>query len=149
MDMNAVGATALAVALSLGAGCSSNEPLQRSQNPDAPAYEVVPGWLKLPEGQALGEVVGVEVDSHNHVFLFHRADRGWGNEEIIDKPTILSVDGDTGEVVAAWGANLFLVPHGLSVDRDDNVWVTDVGLDQAFKFSHDGELLMTLGKGDR
>jgi peptidylamidoglycolate lyase len=35
------------------------------------------------------------------------------------------------------------------VDHEDNVWVTDVGLHQVFKFSHDGKLLMTLGTEGR
>jgi peptidylamidoglycolate lyase len=37
------------------------------------------------------------------------------------------------------------MPHGLTVDKDNNIWVTDVGLHQIFKFSHNGQLLMTLG----
>jgi peptidylamidoglycolate lyase len=37
------------------------------------------------------------------------------------------------------------VSHGLTVDSQDNVWVTDTGLHQVFKFSHNGELLMTVG----
>ena len=41
--------------------------------------------------------------------------------------TILSIDGETGEVLSMWGENLFAVPHGLTVDHEDNVWVTDVG----------------------
>jgi peptidylamidoglycolate lyase len=45
----------------------------------------------------------------------------------------------------SWGANYFIMPHGLTVDKDNNIWVTDVGLHQIFKFSHNGQLLMTLG----
>jgi hypothetical protein len=49
---------------------------------------------------------------------------------------------------------MFVLPHGLSVDRAGNVWVTDgVGKDgkghQVFKFSPDGKLLLTLGKAGR
>ncbi|MDI1479630.1 hypothetical protein [Polyangium sp. y55x31] len=137
---------ALVASLAAGAGCA-DEPTPRSTSAPAAAYEVVPQWLKPPAGQTLGEAVGVGVDSHNHVFVFHRADRGWGNEEIIDKPTIWMVEGDSGEVLASWGENVFLVPHGLGVDKNDHVWVTDVGLDQIFEFSHDGALLQTIGRG--
>ena len=38
------------------------------------------------------------------------------------------------------------MPHGLTVDNENNIWVTDVGLQQVFKFSHNGELLMKLGE---
>ena len=63
-----------------------------------------------------------------------------------------------GNHLLSFGANLFQRPHGLFVDRDGNVWVTDdVGSrevdtvsegkgHQVFKFSPEGELLMTLGK---
>lgn len=135
----------VAAALAL-AGCA-DEPVERSPRATEPGYEVVPGWLKAPAGQTLGEAVGVGVDSHNHVFVFHRADRGWGNETPIEKPTIWMADADSGEVLASWGEGRFLVPHGLAVDKNDHVWVTDVGLDQVFEFSHDGELLQTIGRG--
>ncbi len=98
------------------------------------SYRVVHGWPQLPQGFALGEVSGVEVDSHNHVFVFHRGDR-----------PILCFDGDSGKIVASWGDGMFGVSHGLTVDSQDNVWVTDTGLHQVFKFSHNGELLMTVG----
>jgi peptidylamidoglycolate lyase len=48
-------------------------------------------------------------------------------------------------MLTAWGGKLFLEPHGLRIDSGDNIWVTDLGLHQVFKFSHDGRLLMTLG----
>ena len=46
---------------------------------------------------------------------------------------------------------MFVFPHGLHVDRDGNIWVTDgQGADgkghQIFKFSPQGKVLMTLGK---
>jgi peptidylamidoglycolate lyase len=40
---------------------------------------------------------------------------------------------------------MFIMPHGLAVDKDNNIWVTDVGLHQVFKFNHEGKLLLTLG----
>ncbi len=117
--------------------------------PEAAAgYRVVHGWPALPEGHILGQVSGVAVDSHNHVFVFHRANRGWGeqkNEQLIEPATVLCFEGASGKQVLAWGERKFVVPHGLRVDAEDNVWVTDVGLHQVFKFSHDGRLLMTLG----
>jgi DNA-binding beta-propeller fold protein YncE len=45
-----------------------------------------------------------------------------------------------------WGADLFAMPHGLTIDDHDNVWVTDVALQQVYKFSADGRLLLTLGE---
>jgi streptogramin lyase len=65
-------------------------------------------------------------------------------------PPILKFDA-SGTLVKSFGAGLLLFPHGLHVDREGNVWVTDgLGKDgkghQVFKFSPDGKVLMTLGK---
>ncbi|MBI3877878.1 MAG: 6-bladed beta-propeller [Verrucomicrobia bacterium] len=88
-------------------------------------------------------------DSHNNVFVFHRSGREWSTpfpSEPIAVPTVSVIDGRTGKLLAAWGAGQFIMPHGLTLDRDDNVWLTDVGRQQVFKFTHDGRLLLTLGE---
>jgi peptidylamidoglycolate lyase len=114
------------------------------------AYQVVHGWPVLPPGEILGGVTGLGVDSHDNVFAFHRAGREWpASGELattpIARPTVALFDGRTGVLITQWGANRFAMPHGLTVDRDDNVWLTDVALQQVYKFSHDGTLLLTLG----
>jgi len=114
-------------------------------------YELVKEWPQLPEGFNLGQVNGIGIDTSQNIFLFHRAGRRWKtlNEVFPDTPisanTILLVDKESGSLLKSWGANLFIMPHGLTVDKENNVWVTDVGLQQIFKFTHDGKLLMTLG----
>jgi len=109
-------------------------------------FRVVHGWPILPEGYVLGEVSGVGVDSHDHVFVFHRADHSLKTiDDPITVPAVLCFDGKTGKLLASWGANIFVAPHGLRVDRDDNVWLTDTSLHQVFKYSHDGKLLMSIG----
>lgn len=100
------------------------------------AYQVAPDWPKLPEGFATGETAAVGVDSHNHVFIFHR-----GKER-----PILCVEGESGEVVASFGEGMFGNAHGLEVDHEDNIWITDTRNHQVYKFSHDGELLLTVGE---
>ena len=65
-------------------------------------------------------------------------------------PRILKFDAD-GRLVKSFGAGMFIFPHGIHVDREGNVWVTDArGKDgkghQVFKFSPEGKLLLTLGK---
>lgn len=118
-----------------------------TQETSSEPYRVVHGWPVLPEGFVLGQVSGVAVDSHNHVFVFHRAENSWATDKTqpIKSPAILCFDGATGKLVAQWGENRFPEPHGLRVDRDNNIWVTDRALQQVFKFSHDGILLLTLG----
>jgi peptidylamidoglycolate lyase len=58
---------------------------------------------------------------------------------------VLCFDGASGKLLNSWGANRFLEPHGLRVDRHDNVWLTDRALQQVFEFTHDGKLLLTIG----
>jgi peptidylamidoglycolate lyase len=115
-------------------------------------YEVVRHWPVIPDGAFLGQVAGVDVDSHNHVFIFQRgSDRNSLTKppapmERVKEPAVLVFDGDTGRLINQWGANEFVRPHGLTIDYEDNVWLTDNSLHQVFKYSNDGRLLLTLGK---
>ena len=118
-----------------------------AQDHSSEPYVVVHGWPVLPDGMVLGQVSGVAVDSHNHVFIFHRAEGSWAADKThpIASATILCFDGASGKLLSSWGENRFLEPHGLRIDSHDNVWVTDRALQQVFKFSHDGKLLLTIG----
>ncbi|MEA3209513.1 MAG: peptidylamidoglycolate lyase [Chthoniobacter sp.] len=114
-----------------------------------PRHEVVRDWPALPAGHTLGLCAGVGVDSQNNVFVFHRNGRVWSTpfpDEPIPGPTVSVLDGRTGKLLASWGAGEFIMPHGLTLDREDHVWLTDVGRQQVFKFTHDGRLLLTLGE---
>jgi peptidylamidoglycolate lyase len=114
-------------------------------------YEIVPGWPGLPPGFILGNPTGIGVDTAQNIFVFHRADRSWPLSNIMPKDpiaskTILLLDRQTGRIIDSWGDHLFIMPHGLRVDRENNVWVTDVGLHQVFKFTHEGKLLLKIGE---
>ena len=101
-------------------------------------YEEVKNWPALPSDLQFGEVAGVDVDTHGHVFVFHRPGRGFepGATELLEKAAVVELDAATGKVIASWGAKTFLVPHGITADDGGNIWLTDVGLQQVFKFSH-------------
>jgi len=108
--------------------------------PPAPAaeshYQLVENWARFPEGFAKwGAATGVDVDSHDNVYIFQR----------IPGMPIMVFNRDGG-VRRGWGDGLFGLPHFLRVDRAGWVWVTDRGNMQAFKFSSGGSLLLTLGK---
>jgi peptidylamidoglycolate lyase len=116
-------------------------------SPTNEPYSVVHGWPQLPDGFVLGQVSGVAVDSHNHVFVFHRAENSWSADKthVIASATVLCFDGSSGKLLFSWGQNRFVEPHGLRVDHEDNVWLTDRALQEVFKFSHDGKLLLAIG----
>jgi peptidylamidoglycolate lyase len=111
------------------------------------AYQEVKDWPRLPPGVQFGEVAGVDVDRHGHVFVFHRPGRGFEPTatELLEPPAVMMFDEKTGERLASWGARTFLVPHGITSDDEGNIFVTDVGLQQVFKFTHDGRQLLALG----
>ena len=111
-------------------------------------YEEVKTWPRLPAGVQMGEAAGVAIDTNGHVFVFHRPGRGFDTSatETLQEAAVLEIDADTGRLIHAWGANTFLVPHGITVDGANNVFLTDVGLQQVFKFSHDGQLIFAVGE---
>jgi len=108
----------------------------------------------------LGQVGGLAacVKNPSRLFVFHRASREWNQESFPDgknfdkkkfgaipENTILTVNTRTGQIVNQWGNNTFYMPHGLSVDTEGNLWLTDVGMHQVFKYSK-GERVLTLGE---
>jgi sugar lactone lactonase YvrE len=102
-------------------------------------YRLAENWAQLPAGVQWAGVISIEPDATGNIWVFHRSD-----------PTILKFD-PSGKLVSSFGAGMFVQPHGMAVDRDGNIWVTDAQNkdnkgQQVFKFSPDGKVLLTLGK---
>lgn len=111
-------------------------------------YVLDTAWTQTSNNYIVSQPTGIGVDKKNHIFVFQRTGRRWTEpfpDSLISQNTVLELDNETGKIINSWGANYFIMPHGLTVDKDNNVWVTDVGLHQIFKFNHDGKLLMKLG----
>ena len=122
---------------------------------------VVNQWGDVPEGLTWGHTAGIDIDpTDGHVWAYERCGSGGGfmvgqgpvNCETNPVNPIYKFDPHTGEVLANFGANLMVTPHGIDVDDQGNVWVTDFANNQAqtkgqqvHKFSPEGELLMSLG----
>ena len=111
---------------------------------------VVKDWGKL-EGRTWGSTAGVDIGRDGNIWAYDRC--GTNSCDGSNLAPILKFDRRTGKLLASFGAGMFAFPHGLHIDRDGNVWVTD-GLrskdgtkgHQVFKFSPEGKVLMTLGK---
>ena len=111
-------------------------------------YEEVKDWPQLPASVHMGEAAGVDVDKNGHVFIFHRPGTGFAPQATskLTEATVLEVDPETGKLINSWGANTFIVPHGISIDGENNIFFTDIALQQVFKFTHDGKQIFALGE---
>ncbi|XP_053195400.1 peptidyl-glycine alpha-amidating monooxygenase isoform X3 [Scomber japonicus] len=109
----------------------------------------------------LGQVSGLARDSDSNLVIFHRGDHHWGPDSFnsqaryqqwslgpIQQSTILVVSPTNGNILKASGRNLFYLPHGITTDKENNYWVTDVALHQVLKVSSDGRdrTLLALGE---
>ena len=102
-------------------------------------YVAVAEPLSFPAGTTLaGAAAAVAFDSKGHLFVLTR-----GN------PSLFEFD-NNGKFIRAFGEGLFTRSHGLRIDKDGNIWATDVGAHTVMKLDPQGKVLMTLGtKGQR
>jgi len=123
----------------------------RSDDPNSAPnpYRVVENWAQLPEGRAWGQAIGIDIDRDGRsVWVYERCGAKLCTGSKLDP--IHKLD-PSGKVVKSFGAGLVNWPHGLFVDREGNVWVSDGKAADGkghtvIKFSPDGKVLMTLGK---
>lgn len=117
-------------------------------------YVQVNDFLKLPPGRKMGSTSAVAVDHQGNIWV---ADRCGANDCKGSKlDPIMEFDAN-GNFLKSFGAGKFLFPHGMYIDKDDHIWLTDghvgdgIG-DDVLEFDRDGKLLRTLGtpgvKGD-
>jgi DNA-binding beta-propeller fold protein YncE len=121
-----------------------------------PTFRVDPFWPKpLPNHWLVGAVVGVAVDSRDHVWITHRPSTLQPNETRSiwrAAPPVLEFDQD-GSLVSSWGGpgagyEWPQLEHGVYVDDRDNVWIGAGGDKDAhiLKFTRDGRFLLQIGK---
>jgi len=112
-------------------------------------YATVENWARLPPGRMWGSTSAVDIDRDGKsVWVAERC----GANSCAGKsdPPVLKFDA-SGKLVKAFGAGMIVFAHGIYVDREDNVWVTDgqsadTKGHQVIKFSPNGTVLLTLGR---
>ena len=119
-----------------------------------PNPTVITNWGPLPGGREWGSTAGADIGPDGHVWAYDRCGGGLDggcDTNLVDP--ILKFDRNSGELLTSFGAGVFVTPHGIHVDDDGNVWVTDFGGNEArtkghqvIKFSPEGEILMRLGQ---
>ena len=111
-------------------------------------YRELPDWIQSPNSRAMGAVSSVYPDGDGNLWIAERC--GQNSCEGRDALAPIHLYDPSGRWIRGFGAGLFVWPHGIYVDPGENVWVTDGQGDgqrghQVFKFSPEGEILMTLG----
>jgi len=123
-------------------------PTNSAPNP----YRTMSGWFHVPEGRVFGSTGGVAIDKRGHIWVAERCGvKGFIAASCAGSmlDPIFEFD-ENGKMLRNFGGGLMIMPHGISIDADGNVWVTDnQGKDgkghQVFKFSPEGKILMKLG----
>jgi DNA-binding beta-propeller fold protein YncE len=136
------------------------QPVNSGANP----YRVIRDWAQLSlEGRPWGGSNGVAIDRDGRsVWATDRCSEGIAPGCLGTKVNPVHLFDPSGKEVRSFGGGMFVWPHGIHVDRDGNVWVTDARVatpaelnkfpgeankgSVVVKFSPDGKVLMTLGK---
>jgi hypothetical protein len=126
--------------------------------PAVPQYEVDPFWTKFPDNWVVGPLGGTCVDAQDHVFVLHRQEglteatvaassRFDGDRTRIKAPPVMEFD-PQGNLVNSWGDTKVLgnYLHDCLVDKEGNVWIAAARSGFVQKYSHDGVLLLQIGK---
>jgi hypothetical protein len=141
---------ALGVASFVVAGFAGEKACAQADPNAAPnPYRTVENWAKLPEGRTWGQVISADIDRDGKsVWVVERC--GGTSCAHSDLAPVLKFD-SSGNLVKSFGAGMIVRPHGLFIDKNNNVWVTDGDAengkgDQVLEFNQDGKVLLTLGK---
>ncbi len=129
--------------MTAGAALAADKPAIDLPNP----YATGEKFGQLPTDHPWGGVIAVAPDRDGKsIWAFERCG---GNCLTSKLPAVLHFD-PTGKLIASFGADMFVFPHGIAVDKDGNVYVADADGkngkgDVVVKFSPDGKVLLTLG----
>ena len=98
------------------------------------SWEVIHEWGNLPEGMEWGPASQLSATPDGRIVVFRR-----------EAPNFYILDAD-GNLLNSWGDDMFRGAHGVRVDSDGFVWITDNADNFVQKYTLDGDLLMTLGQ---
>ena len=156
-------AAAVVVSIAIAAGHAQAPdiaPINSGANP----YRVIRDWGQLTlEKRPWGGSNGVAIDRDGRsVWATDRCSPGVMPGCLGTKANPIHHFDESGREIRSFGGGMLVWPHGIHVDLDGNVWVTDAraaspdelktfpGEDKkgsvVIKFSPEGEVLMTLGK---
>ena len=111
-------------------------------------HRTVEDFFKLPEGRTWGSTSTVALDSKGHIWIAERCGANSCVGKTVDP--VMEFD-DSGKMLRSFGSGLLKFPHGIWIDKQDNIWIADGqardgGGHQVLKFSPQGKVLMMFGK---
>jgi hypothetical protein len=112
-------------------------------------YTSYDNLVTMPDNRIMGSANAIDIDSAGNIWVFERCGVNTCSGSTVDPILKFSPD---GEFLSSFGAGMFVFPHGIVVDEDDNIWVVDAGVEdgvkgnQIFKFNQRGEILIELGR---
>ncbi len=111
-------------------------------------YRTIENWYRLPEGRTMGSTSAVFVAPSGHIWVAERC--GANSCANSNLAPVLEFD-PAGALLKSFGAGMFIFPHGITIEDDGTIWLTDgQGANgkgqQVFKLGPEGKVLMTLGK---
>lgn len=96
--------------------------------------EVVPDFFKTTVDGNIIQPTGVAVNSKGHIFVFNK-----GNRQLMEFDA-------QGNYLRSFGQGLFIDPHGLRIDHEDNIWTTDLETHVVLKLNPQGQVMMVVGQ---
>jgi DNA-binding beta-propeller fold protein YncE len=134
----------------LASGTALAQPAQPAADLPDPFGPPQYNWASPDAGGPWGSSAAIEKGPHGEIWAIGRC--GANSCDGSSQAPIRELDMATGKPVRSIGAGLFVFPHGLHVDREGNVWVTDGAVSkdgskglQVIKLSPEGKVLMRLG----
>jgi hypothetical protein len=104
-----------------------------NQNP-VQNYTVDANWAQVPDGKWDGSTSWITVDGKGLVYVLVRT-----------APYVRIFNRD-GSFVRSWGDDIDIgSAHSITIDNEDNAWISDSNEHVIYKFDSEGKLLMTLG----
>ena len=100
-------------------------------------FSVENSFLQIPEGIYLKEIYDLAVNNQGELLVLARG------------PHPISKFAADGSYLESFGEGLFSKVHSITIDQNEKIWITDVGLHAVFKLDDSGHVEMVLGRQNK
>lgn len=97
-------------------------------------FSVESSFLKIPKGIYLKEIYDLAVNKQGELLVLARG------------PHPITKFAADGSYLESFGKGLFSKVHSITIDHNENIWITDVGQHTVFKLDQSGRVKLVLGR---